>query len=104
MKRIFFLILIVSSLVINAQDNKSTNKILESYLTELKLDDTQTQQFIIVYNKYKNQLNSETIENNEFNKINKKRDLELYKLFTKEKLNLYRKLKRELEPSFGFRM
>ncbi len=104
MKNIIFFILLVSSLGSNAQDNKPSDKILESYLIELKLDASKAKEFTIIYNKYKTELNSKSIENNTFNRLNKERDLELYALLSKEQISFYRKLKKELEPLLNYRM
>lgn len=104
MKKIIFVLLLASVIITNAQETKPTDKILESYLTELQLDINQKKQFINVYSKYKTQLNAKSIENNEFNRINKERDLGFYKILNQEQIKLYRKLKKELEPTFTFRM
>jgi hypothetical protein len=104
MKNFLFLILLISSTILSAQEKEESDSILNGYLTELKLNSSEMEQFTSIYNKYKTQLNSKSVDNNTFNKLNKERDLELYKLFTEEEREIYRRLKRKLEPSFGFRM
>lgn len=93
-----------SSIILSAQEKKSSNEILDSYITELNLNVSTSEKFVTIYQKFNTQMSSESIENNAFNKLNKLRDLEIFAILTSEQNRYYKKLKKELEPSFRYRM
>ncbi|MFT5215435.1 MAG: hypothetical protein ACI83H_000544 [Glaciecola sp.] len=103
MRKLLFLFIIFCSFSLNAQDEVSIKELLKNYEVKLELSKVQTSEFTLVLEKYINILNDKVIDNKSFNKNNKLRDLEFYKLLSKEQFNVYKKVKLEIEPTLKFR-
>lgn len=103
MKNIFVFVMILSSLTLFSQQEKKQDSILTHYITGLKLNDIQAKEFTVIYNKYKESISKEESDDSAFNKIIKLRDLEIYKMLTKEQFSVYKKLKKEIEPQLKYR-
>ncbi|PTM08803.1 MAG: hypothetical protein DA407_07175 [Bacteroidetes bacterium] len=103
MRKLMFLFIILCSFSLNAQDISSIKELLKSYEVKLELNEVQTSKFVLVLEKYINKLYDEDIDNTSFNKNNKLRDLEFYKLLSKEQFDVYKKVKLEIEPTLKFR-
>lgn len=103
MKYIFIVVLLLTSLILSAQEPKTDKEIYKTYTSELNLDTNQSKQFIKILKKYKNKLRKNNIDNNTFNKQNKLRDLEVYEMLDHEQFEMYKKMKLKLEPAYKYR-
>jgi hypothetical protein len=103
MKKFVFTLLILSSFALNAQDMLSTKKLLVQYKIKLDLTKEQASNFVLVLEKFNTDLYKKDVDNSAFNKTNKLRDLEFYKLLNAEQYNKYKKVKLEIEPTLKFR-
>lgn len=102
-KKIVFTLLIFCSVSIYAQDTLSYNEVFKQYSIALELTKEQKTQFNVILEKYKSELYNSTIEVKSFNKTNKLRDLEFYKVLSKEQFSKYKKAKLEIEPTLKYR-
>jgi hypothetical protein len=103
MKKLVLALFILSAFVLNAQDVVNSKKLLTQYEEKLDLTEEQASKFTLILEKhnvglYKNDLDSKT-----FNKLNKLRDLEFYKLLDAEQYEKYKKAKLEIEPTLKYR-
>jgi len=101
----FFLvfIMLLTSLTFFSQVEKNQDTLLTHYITKLELNDIQTEEFTLIYNKYKANIYKKDVEDNTFNKIIKLRDLEIYNMLTEEQFSIYKKVKIEIEPQLKYR-
>jgi len=95
--------MLITSLTLFSQVEKNQDTLLTHYISKLELNDIQTEEFTLIYNKYKANFSKKDIDNNTFNKINKLRDLEIYNMLTEEQFNIYKKVKKEIEPQLKYR-
>lgn len=95
--------MLLTSLTLFSQVEKNQDTLLTLYISKLELNDIQTEEFTLIYNKYKVNFSKKDIDNNTFNKINKLRDLEIYNVLTKEQFSIYKKVKKEIEPQLKYR-
>lgn len=103
MKKLVLALFISSAFVLNAQDVVNSKKLLTQYEEKLDLTEEQASKFTLILEKhnvglYKNDLDSKT-----FNKLNKLRDLEFYKLLDAKQYEKYKKVKLETEPTLKYR-
>ncbi|MBN4070373.1 hypothetical protein JYT76_01700 [Olleya sp. AH-315-F22] len=93
----------LTSLTLFSQVEKNQDTLLTHYISKLELNDIQTEEFTLIYNKYKENIFKKDIDNNTFNKINKLRDLEIYNMLTEEQSSIYKKVKKKIEPQLKYR-
>ncbi len=103
MKKIALALFILSAFVLNAQDVADSKKLITQYEEKLDLTEDQVSKFTLILEKHNVDLYKKDIDSKTFNKLNKLRDLELYKLLDSEQFDKYKKVKLEIEPSLKFR-
>jgi lipopolysaccharide export LptBFGC system permease protein LptF len=103
MKLFLVFIMLLTSLTLFSQVEKNQDTLLTLYISKLELNDIQTEEFTLIYNKYKTNIYRKDIDNNTFNKINKLRDIEIYNMLTEEQFSVYKKVKKEIEPQLKYR-
>jgi len=103
MKKFVFVLLILSSFALNAQDILGTKNLLTQYKVKLDLTKDQVSSFAFILEKFNTDLYKKDIDNITFNKINKLRDLEVYKLLNSEQFEKYKKAKLEIESILKYR-
>ncbi len=102
--RIFIVILVLfSSMVVMSQDNKSISVLKKMYAKELKLTKEQLSDFVIILKKYKKDLYRKNINNKDFNRLNKSRDLEFYYVLNEVQFEKFRKIKLNIEPELRYK-
>lgn len=103
MKMFILTILAFLSISLNAQDEMSTKGLVSQYKIKLDLTKEQTSSLVLIIENFSKKIHSKNLDNKEFNKTNKLRDLEIYKLLSKEQFEKYKKAKLEIEPTLKFR-
>jgi hypothetical protein len=103
MKKLVLALFILSAFVLNAQDVVDSKKLLIQYEEKLDLTEYQTSKFTLILEKHNVELYKNDIDSKTFNKLNKLRDLEFYKLLDSEQFEKYKQVKLEIEPSLKFR-
>jgi hypothetical protein len=102
--KIFIVILgLFSSMVVMSQDNKSISVLKKMYAKELKLTKEQLSDFVIILKKYKKDLYRKNINNKDFNRLNKSRDLEFYYVLNEVQFIKFRKIKLNIEPELRYK-
>lgn len=76
---------------------------MTQYENKLNLTKDQAIKFSNILEEYYDDLYKKEIDDKTFNKLNKLRDLEFYKIMTKEQFSIYKKAKKEIEPQLKFR-
>ena len=103
MRKIAFVILIFCPFFLNAQEDISSIKIADKYASLIEFYDKQKYDFQLIIEKYYSELYNKNIDKQDFNKINKLRDLEVFKLLNKEQFAQYKKAKTKIESSLIYR-
>mgnify|MGYP000686666083 FL=1 len=102
--KIFIVILgLFSSMVVMSQDNKSISVLKKMYAKELKLTKEQLSDFVIILKKYKKDLYRKNINNKDFNRLNKSRDLEFYYVLNEVQFIKFKKIKLNIEPELRYK-
>ena len=102
MRKLVFVFFVLSTFALSAQDI-NTKEILAQYQIKLDLTTEQTSNFGSILEKFNIELYKKDIANNTFNKSNKIRDLEIYKLLNAIQFEAYKKVKLDIEPTLKFR-
>ncbi|MEZ4797433.1 MAG: hypothetical protein R2785_09710 [Flavobacteriaceae bacterium] len=103
MKKFTLLLFLLSVFALSAQDLVSPKKLMTQYENKLNLTKDQAIKFSNILEEYYDDLYKKEIDDKTFNKLNKLRDLEFYKIMTKEQFSIYKKAKKEIEPQLKFR-
>ena len=103
MKRIVFLLLVFWSFFVNAQDTLISIRIADKYASLIEFSGNQKDKFLLILEKYNLELYKKDIDKQKFNKANKLRDLEVFKLLNPEQFTIYKEAKSKIEPSLIFR-
>ena len=103
MKKLVLALFILSAFVLNAQDVVNSKKLLTQYEEVLDLTEEQASKFTLILEKHNVGLYKNDIDSKTFNKLNKLRDLEFYKIMTKEQFSIYKEAKKEIEPQLKYR-
>lgn len=103
MKKLVLALFILSAFVLNAQDVVNSKKLLTQYEEKLELTEEQASKFTLILEKHNAKLYKNDIDSKTFNKFNKLRDLEFYKLLDAEQYEKYKKVKLEIEPTLKYR-
>jgi len=102
--KIFIVILgLFSSMVVMSQDNKSISVLKKMYAKELKLTKEQLSDFVIILKKYKKDHYRKNINNKDFNRLNKSRDLEFYYVLNEVQFKKFRKIKLNIEKELRYK-
>ena len=103
MKKLVLALFILSAFVLNAQDVVNSKILLTQYEEKLELTEEQASKFTLILEKQNAELYKNDIDSKTFNKFNKLRDLEFYKLLDTEQYEKYKKVKLEIEPTLKYR-
>ena len=103
MKKLVLALFILSAFVLNAQDVVNSKILLTQYEEKLELTEEQASKFTLILEKHNAELYKNDIDSKTFNKFNKLRDLEFYKLLDTEQYEKYKKVKLEIEPTLKYR-
>ena len=103
MKIYTVILALFSSMVVMSQDNKSISVLKKMYAKELKLTKEQLSDFVIILRKYKKDLYRQNIDNKDFNRLNKSRDLEFYYVLNEVQFVKFKKVKLNIEPELSYR-
>ena len=103
MKKLLLLVFFFSVLNAFSQQIKPHKETCADYISILKLNEKQSEQFDKIYFTYKEKLIKSSRDNSEFNKNNKLRDLEIYEILTPEQFKKYKEIKLKLEPNNVYR-
>ena len=103
MKKLVLALFILSAFVLNAQDIVNSKILLTQYEEKLELTEEQASKFTLILEKQNAELYKNDIDSKTFNKFNKLRDLEFYKLLDTEQYEKYKKVKLEIEPTLKYR-
>lgn len=102
--KIFVLVLFTLSFnLVISQDIKSTKTLKRLYNQELKLTKKQLSDFVIILKKYKKDLYRKNINQKEFNRLNKARDLEFYYVLNEVQFVKFMKIKLNIEPELRYK-
>lgn len=102
--KIFVIVLFTLSFnLVISQDIKSTKTLKRLYNQELKLTKKQLSDFVIILKKYKKDLYRKNINQKEFNRLNKARDLEFYYVLNEVQFVKFMKIKLNIEPLTTYR-
>lgn len=86
-----------------SQEDATKEKIINNYIVELNLNQKQVMIFSEIIDKYHDTLKDAKLTDNEFNKINKQRGLEIYKVLNKNQFAVYKRLQKDIEPDLNYR-
>lgn len=103
MKKFVFVFIVFWSISLCAQDMLSVKKLIEQYEVKLDLTKEQASNLDLILENYNAILYKKDLDKKEFNKTNKLRDLDIYKMLTKSQFEKYKKVKLEIEPTLKFR-
>lgn len=101
---IFLLIFTLLSFIdIHSQEENFKVHVIDKYITELKLDESDQKAIATILLKYKPLFEKEPISNRDYNVILKKEALEIYEILSKDQFSIYKKIQQNIEPNKKFR-
>ena len=100
---LFLFFTLLTSINLYSQEEDFKELIIDKYISELKLDNTNQIKITSIFLKYKPLFENKSLSNKEYNTLLKREALEVYEILNRSQFSDYKKIKKVIEPNKRYR-